>query len=393
MAQHDYNIANDSGLGVRTDLNALFMAIATQNSGDSEPTPTYPLQWWADTLTGYLKQRNAENDAWVIRWDLTKGQLATLYSPTFGGQVDLPATTFINGNAVATLVAPNFSGNSVFETLTAWSSVSLPAATTIGGVSATELSYLDGVTSSIQSQLTALSSGKANQSTTYTITEVDSIVSAVVINPSEVFSNSQTFTASGTFTVPSGVTKLYVIGCGGGGGGGSAYSINTTNIGSGGGGGGAEATPKIINVLPSENISVVIGSGGASNSNGGNSIFKNFVFAGGKTGISASATTTASVSGAGGIPSGSGGFGANGGASGNVYAGGSGSFNGGDYSGYGGAGGGGAFGVGANGSALNSNGLSALPNTGGGGGGGASRQTAVTRQGGSGGSGMIVVYW
>ncbi|MBI5257012.1 MAG: hypothetical protein HY855_10975 [Burkholderiales bacterium] len=47
--------------------------------------------------------------------------------------------------------------------------VALPAATSIGNVSATELSYLDGVTSSVQGQLNALASTKANKAgDTYT---------------------------------------------------------------------------------------------------------------------------------------------------------------------------------------------------------------------------------
>lgn len=278
MSQHDYNIANDSGLGVRTDLNALFMAIATQNSGDSKPNQTYPLQWWADTLTGYLKQRNAANDAWLIRWDLTKGQLATLYSPTFGGQVNLPTTTFINGNAVATLVAPNFSGNAVFEKLTAWSDVSLPASTTIGGISPAELSYLEGVTSSIQSQLNALSSGKQAMlvsGTNLKTVNGNSLLGSgnVVItqNPSAVFANSQIFNASGTFTVPAGVTKIMVlIAHGGGGGGGGRIGDGTTThaygtVGGGGGGSNFEA-PIFLDVAANSTHSVVVASGGAGGS-------------------------------------------------------------------------------------------------------------------------------
>ena len=38
----DYNIANASGASVRSDLNAVFDAIKTLNSGGSDPSNTSP---------------------------------------------------------------------------------------------------------------------------------------------------------------------------------------------------------------------------------------------------------------------------------------------------------------------------------------------------------------
>lgn len=63
------------------------------------------------------------------------------------------------------------------------------------------------------------------------------------------------FYTSGTYTVPAGVTTVYVSGCGGGAGGGHFY----------GGGGGASVIRKAISVTPGASISVTIGSGGAAN--------------------------------------------------------------------------------------------------------------------------------
>ena len=65
MAQHDYNIANQSGAAFRADLNNALLAIVSQNSGTSAPSTTFAHQLWADTTTGILKIRNAANSAWI----------------------------------------------------------------------------------------------------------------------------------------------------------------------------------------------------------------------------------------------------------------------------------------------------------------------------------------
>jgi hypothetical protein len=74
MAQHDYNIANQSGQAFRGDLNNALAAIVSQNSGASAPSTTFAYQYWVDTSTSpaTLKQRNAANNAWI-----TIGQLDT----------------------------------------------------------------------------------------------------------------------------------------------------------------------------------------------------------------------------------------------------------------------------------------------------------------------------
>lgn len=72
---------------------------------------------------------------------------------------------------------------------------------------------------------------------------------------------SQTFTSSGTFVVPAGVTKIHVCMCGGGGGG-------AGDRGGGGGGSGA-VSATLFPVNQGENISVTIGVGGAAGDNNG----------------------------------------------------------------------------------------------------------------------------
>lgn len=65
MAQADYVIANQSAPNVRSEMNEIFNAIATNNSGATEPTTTFPYQWWYDSSTNLLKIRNADDDAWI----------------------------------------------------------------------------------------------------------------------------------------------------------------------------------------------------------------------------------------------------------------------------------------------------------------------------------------
>lgn len=70
MAQHDYNISNQSGAAFRADLNNALAAIVSNNSGAVEPSTTYAYQFWADTTAGVLKQRNAANSAWATLFQL-----------------------------------------------------------------------------------------------------------------------------------------------------------------------------------------------------------------------------------------------------------------------------------------------------------------------------------
>ena len=80
MAQHDYVIANQSGLSFRTDLNNALAAIVSNNSGATAPSTTYAYQWWPDTATGLLKIRNAANSAWVTVGTLASANLGLLSS-------------------------------------------------------------------------------------------------------------------------------------------------------------------------------------------------------------------------------------------------------------------------------------------------------------------------
>jgi hypothetical protein len=65
MSQHDFNIANQSFPATRTDLNNALQALASNSSGDAEPSTTFANQWWYETDTNTLKLRNEANNAWL----------------------------------------------------------------------------------------------------------------------------------------------------------------------------------------------------------------------------------------------------------------------------------------------------------------------------------------
>ena len=94
----------------------------------------------------------------------------------------------------------------------------------------------------------------------------ESLMTDIIGNIASVAEDSWTaLTGSGTYTVPTGVTKLKIICIGGGGGGGGKIGSNGATPGSGGGGSGF-VNADIITVVPSDSISYSCGAGGASQS-------------------------------------------------------------------------------------------------------------------------------
>ncbi len=74
-----------------------------------------------------------------------------------------------------------------------------------------------------------------------------------------------TFTSSGTFTVPPGVSKIDIFCVGGGGGGAGGYASLSGNWrGGGGGGGGYTATVLNKAVTPGSSLTVTVGAGGSA---------------------------------------------------------------------------------------------------------------------------------
>jgi len=91
MSQHDYDIANQTAPNFRSDLNDVLGAIATNNSGATEPSVTYANQWWYDASNDILKIRSEADDAWINVGYLD--QSTNEFKPYVGGtQVDTQST-------------------------------------------------------------------------------------------------------------------------------------------------------------------------------------------------------------------------------------------------------------------------------------------------------------
>ena len=65
MAQDTLSVANGTGVAVRQAFNTAMQASATNQSGSSAPSTTYPFQFYADSNTNTLKIRNAANNAYI----------------------------------------------------------------------------------------------------------------------------------------------------------------------------------------------------------------------------------------------------------------------------------------------------------------------------------------
>lgn len=83
MSQHDMDVSvadANTGATFRTQLNLALKALASSNSGDSEPTTTWAGMIWYDTLNGKVKIRKTANDGWNELWDISTTFSAFAYT-------------------------------------------------------------------------------------------------------------------------------------------------------------------------------------------------------------------------------------------------------------------------------------------------------------------------
>jgi len=91
MAQiANYTVDNDTGANVRADINNIFAAIQSLNSGSSDPSGTQvAFQLSVNTTSNLLKLRNASNNGYITVGNVTQTNLglAALAGSTFTGAV------------------------------------------------------------------------------------------------------------------------------------------------------------------------------------------------------------------------------------------------------------------------------------------------------------------
>ena len=90
-------IQNDTGANVRADINSNMAAIYSLNASSSEPSAANSVarMIWADESNNELKIRNGTNTSFITIGSLNETNLglATIASPTFTGNVGVPAGT------------------------------------------------------------------------------------------------------------------------------------------------------------------------------------------------------------------------------------------------------------------------------------------------------------
>ena len=91
MAQvANYTVDNDTGANVRADINNIFAAVQSLNSGSSDPSGTQvAFQLSVNTTSNLLKLRNASNNGYIEIGNVTQANLglAPLAGATFTGKV------------------------------------------------------------------------------------------------------------------------------------------------------------------------------------------------------------------------------------------------------------------------------------------------------------------
>jgi len=106
MAQGDYSIGNQGAADVRSEMNDIFSAIATNNSGSSAPSTNFAYQWFYNTSDNTLYVRDGANSQhiafavfdqtnkkWSLASDVQDADLRLLTAIAFDGghSVSVPA--------------------------------------------------------------------------------------------------------------------------------------------------------------------------------------------------------------------------------------------------------------------------------------------------------------
>ena len=100
MAQvANFTVDNDTGANVRADINNIFAAIQSLNSGSSDPSGTQvAFQLSVNTTSNLLKLRNASNNGYITIGNVTQANLGLMpvAGGTFTGKVTHNYTNSLN---------------------------------------------------------------------------------------------------------------------------------------------------------------------------------------------------------------------------------------------------------------------------------------------------------
>ena len=108
MAQADGVVANGTGSAVRSDINNQYAALWSNHSGSTEPSSgKVAFQTWADTNSGYLKIRNAANNAWIQLFKLDGTDICRLTGSTNNQITTVTGANAIQGEANLTCDGTN----------------------------------------------------------------------------------------------------------------------------------------------------------------------------------------------------------------------------------------------------------------------------------------------
>lgn len=91
MAQHDYNIANQTASSARADINNALAAIVSNNSGVAAPTTTVGNMIWYDTANNILQIRDEGNTAWITLGTVDQGNSTFEPNQTIATQAEAEA--------------------------------------------------------------------------------------------------------------------------------------------------------------------------------------------------------------------------------------------------------------------------------------------------------------
>tara|TARA_Y100000033_G_scaffold24706_1_gene23295 strand:+ start:2618 stop:3223 length:606 start_codon:yes stop_codon:yes gene_type:complete len=102
VSQHDHSLANQSGSSFRSDLNNALSAIATNNSGSTDPASPFAHQWYYDEGDTTFKIRNAANNAYINVSAVGGAEtanfgLALAASPSFTGTATFAGNILMSG--------------------------------------------------------------------------------------------------------------------------------------------------------------------------------------------------------------------------------------------------------------------------------------------------------